>query len=66
MEDNKMKRPNHLIAPIVIAGITVGFLVSAYKFVFAKPNSSKLSDDDKTEPDRNSTSGTTTHDHIEQ
>ncbi|WP_165353064.1 hypothetical protein [Acinetobacter piscicola] len=31
------KQPNKFIAPIVIAGITVGFLVSAYKFVFAKP-----------------------------
>ena len=31
------KKPNNLIAPIVIAGITVGFLASAYKFVFAKP-----------------------------
>ncbi|WP_171406674.1 hypothetical protein [Acinetobacter guerrae] len=31
------KQPNRFIAPIVIAGITVGFLVSAYKFVFAKP-----------------------------
>ncbi|MBJ9985979.1 hypothetical protein IAE19_11090 [Acinetobacter sp. S40] len=33
------KQPNRFIAPIVIAGITVGFLVSAYKFVFAKPKS---------------------------
>ena len=31
------KRPNNLIAPIVIAGITAGFFVSAYRFVFAKP-----------------------------
>ncbi|MBJ8421736.1 hypothetical protein I6M74_07435 [Acinetobacter bereziniae] len=31
------KKPNNFIAPIVIAGITVGFLASAYKFVFAKP-----------------------------
>ncbi|WP_171530483.1 hypothetical protein [Acinetobacter defluvii] len=31
------KQPNKFIAPIVIAGITVGFLASAYKFVFAKP-----------------------------
>lgn len=30
------KQLNKLIAPIAIAGITVGFLVSAYKFVFAK------------------------------
>ena len=26
-------KPNKFIAPIVIAGITVGFLVSAYKFI---------------------------------
>lgn len=32
------KQPNKLIAPIVFAGITIGFLASAYKFVFAKPN----------------------------
>ncbi|OTG98378.1 hypothetical protein B9T24_03315 [Acinetobacter sp. ANC 4654] len=31
------KQPNKFIAPIVIAGITAGFLISAYKFVFAKP-----------------------------
>lgn len=31
------KKPNNFIAPFVIAGITVGFLASAYKFVFAKP-----------------------------
>lgn len=31
------KKPNKFIAPVVIAGITVGFLASAYKFVFAKP-----------------------------
>ena len=30
------KEPNKFFAPIVIAGFTVGFLVSAYKFVFAK------------------------------
>ena len=29
--------PNKYFAPIIIAGITVGFFVSAYKFVFAKP-----------------------------
>ena len=31
------KEPNKFIAPIVIAGITVGFFISAYKFVFAQP-----------------------------
>lgn len=30
------KRPNNLIAPIVIAGITAGFFFSTYRFVFAK------------------------------
>ena len=31
------KKPaNKFIAPIVIAGITVGFFISAYKFVFTK------------------------------
>ena len=29
--------PNKFFAPIVIAGITIGFFVAAYKFVFAKP-----------------------------
>ncbi|WP_171490601.1 hypothetical protein [Acinetobacter suaedae] len=36
-----MKRPNRVFAPIIIAGITVGFLASAYKFVFAKANNEK-------------------------
>ncbi len=36
-----MKKPGRFLAPIVIAGITVGFLASAYKFVFNKSNSSK-------------------------
>lgn len=31
------KKPNKFFAPIVIAGVTIGFLASAYKFVFAKP-----------------------------
>lgn len=31
------KTPNKFLAPIVIAGVTIGFLASAYKFVFAKP-----------------------------
>ncbi|MFV5406884.1 hypothetical protein VXQ92_19695, partial [Acinetobacter sp. 228] len=28
-----MKKPGRFLAPVVIAGITVGFLASAYKFV---------------------------------
>ncbi|MCJ8162889.1 hypothetical protein [Acinetobacter zhairhuonensis] len=31
----KNKAPNKIIAPIIIAGITFGFLASAYKFIFA-------------------------------
>jgi hypothetical protein len=30
------REPNKFLIPIVIAGITVGFLMSAYKFIFAK------------------------------
>lgn len=30
-------KSSKFLAPIVIAGVTVGFLASAYKFVFAKP-----------------------------
>jgi hypothetical protein len=29
-------KPNRFIAPIVISGITAGFFISAYKFVFAR------------------------------
>ncbi|CAI3153115.1 hypothetical protein ABFP35_15265 [Acinetobacter baumannii] len=36
-----MKKPGRFLAPVVIAGITVGFLASAYKFVFSKSASSK-------------------------
>ena len=35
------KAPNKYFAPIIIAGITVGFFVSAYKFVFAKPKTNR-------------------------
>lgn len=30
------RKPNKWLAPVIMAGITVGFLVSAYKFIFAK------------------------------
>jgi hypothetical protein len=29
------KAPNKVLSPIVIAGITIGFLASAYKYIFA-------------------------------
>lgn len=38
------KQPNRFLAPIVIAGITVGFLASAYKFIFKKPKVENPSD----------------------
>ncbi len=28
------KKPNTLLAPLAIAGITIGFLGAAYKFIF--------------------------------
>ena len=31
------KQPNKFFAPTVIAGVTIGLLVSEYIFVFAKP-----------------------------
>ena len=31
----KNKAPNKMIAPIIIVGITFGFLASAYKYIFA-------------------------------
>lgn len=34
------RAPNKVIAPLVIAGITIGFLASAYKFIIAKPKES--------------------------
>lgn len=35
------RKPNNFLAPIVIAGVTIGFLASAYKFVFAKTEQPK-------------------------
>ena len=36
-----MKKPHRVFAPFISAGITVGFLASAYKFVIAKSGTSK-------------------------
>ena len=36
------KKPSKVVAPIIIVGITVGFLASAYKFVFANKDKSRL------------------------
>ena len=35
--------PDKFFAPIVIVGITIGFFVAAYKFVFAKPAATEKS-----------------------
>ena len=38
---SKHRAPNKFLAPIVIAGVTIGFLASAYKFIFAKTDSTR-------------------------
>ncbi|WP_171255065.1 hypothetical protein [Acinetobacter sp. NCu2D-2] len=40
------KKPNKVLAPLVIAGITIGFLGAAYKFIFVD---SKRTKKDQTE-----------------
>lgn len=44
------KKPNKFLAPVVIAGVTIGFFVSAYKFVFAKNPSDSALEQSKTQP----------------
>ncbi|MGE8539010.1 MAG: hypothetical protein ACN6NI_06980 [Acinetobacter sp.] len=38
------KKPNTVLAPLVIAGITIGFFTAAYKFIFAKSKQVKQSE----------------------
>lgn len=35
------QQPNKIFAPLIIAGVTIGFLASAYKFIFAHSASKK-------------------------
>lgn len=49
-----MKKPGRFLAPVVIAGITVGFLASAYKFVFSKSESSKQTTSHKHDSEKSS------------
>ncbi|MFW1785835.1 hypothetical protein ACG9XL_15720 [Acinetobacter nosocomialis] len=49
-----MKKPGRFLAPVVIAGITVGFLASAYKFVFSKSDSSKQTTSHKHDSEKSS------------
>lgn len=46
------KLPKQILAPVIITGITVGFLVSAYRFVTGKVKEPGLDDTtyNKTEP----------------
>ena len=44
-QNKARKTPNKFLAPVVIAGVTIGFLASAYKFVFAQPKSVKALND---------------------
>ena len=46
------RKPNKFLAPIVIAGVTIGFLASAYKFVFAKPEQLKSEHINETEKNK--------------
>ena len=38
------QKPNKFLAPVIIAGVTIGFLASAYKFIFATPKQEKNSE----------------------
>ncbi|MCL6232426.1 hypothetical protein [Acinetobacter amyesii] len=44
------KAPNKFLAPVFIAGITVGFLASARRFIFAKPKRTNLEQAEQSPP----------------
>ena len=44
----KIRRPNKIVAPLVIAGITIGFLTAAYRFIFS--GNSEIQDEQPVEP----------------
>ena len=44
------KAPNKFLAPVIIAGITVGFLASARRFIFAKPKCTNLEQAEQSPP----------------
>lgn len=56
-QNKSRKTPNKFLAPVVIAGVTIGFLASAYKFVFAKPDPVQRSQE-KNSIDQNKTENT--------
>ena len=38
------KKPNKVLAPLVIAGITIGFFTSSYRFIFVKSKQDEQSE----------------------
>ena len=38
------KKPNKILAPLVIAGITIGFFTAAYRFIFIKSKEDEQSE----------------------
>ncbi|WP_180023149.1 hypothetical protein [Acinetobacter sp. YH1901134] len=44
------KTPNKFLAPVIIAGITVGFLASARHFIFAKSKRTDLEQTEQSPP----------------
>ncbi|WP_180170218.1 hypothetical protein [Acinetobacter sp. YH12027] len=44
------KTPNKFLAPVIIAGITVGFLASARRFIFAKSKRTDLEQTEQSPP----------------
>ena len=38
------KKPNKVLAPLVITGITIGFFTAAYRFIFVKSKADKRSE----------------------
>lgn len=50
------KKPNKFLAPIIIAGVTIGFLASAYKYVFAKSDTHRQKEPNPNKIPKNSES----------
>ena len=57
----KKSAPNRYLAPFLIAGVTVGFFVAAYKFVFSKPKVQSVTQPEATENNRAAAESDTEH-----
>lgn len=44
-----LKKPNSFLAPLAIAGITIGFLGAAYKFIFVDSKRHENTQTEKTQ-----------------